>query len=280
MVLAMGREVPSPESGTLHANNLAHAMTAGSSDQSTQYAWLVGDRQPPSRSTSLEAAQTVVRRWAANEAFSRGPVATANEVVGKAQEWDSPGRMVGDEPRARASRDASAVALSFVRAQRARSGGPKQPSGPSMFAQQVQTSEQANAQAASGTNAASGQGSAPAQARASQGLSPLMEFVAYEARRQVRLGKREFRVQLNPEHLGSVELEVVLEGNELIVRMKAASETAQQVLEENIEQLARSLAEQGMTLDVEIPWRAEKRHEALSPSVAGGPGLQATAAQK
>jgi flagellar hook-length control protein FliK len=149
-----------------------------------------------------------------------------------------------------------------------------------MFAQQVQTSEQANAQAASGTNAASGQGSAPAQARASQGLSPLMEFVAYEARRQVRLGKREFRVQLNPEHLGSVELEVVLEGNELIVRMKAASETAQQVLEENIEQLARSLAEQGMTLDVEIPWRAEKRHEALSPSVAGGPGLQATAAQK
>ena len=86
-----------------------------------------------------------------------------------------------------------------------------------------------------------------------------MEFLAKEVRRNVRLGKREFRVELNPEALGSVELEVVMEDDVLTVRLKAASKPSQRILEENLGDLAEALEAIGMGLDTEVPWQAESK---------------------
>lgn len=85
-----------------------------------------------------------------------------------------------------------------------------------------------------------------------------MEFLANEVRRNVRLGKREFRVQLNPEALGSVELEMVMDGDTLTVRVKAASKLSQRILEENLGDLATALEAHGLGLDTEVPWQAER----------------------
>lgn len=91
-----------------------------------------------------------------------------------------------------------------------------------------------------------------------QVYTPLMEQIAQEARRNVRLGKREFRIQLRPAHLGSVELEVVWERDVVYVRITAASRESQKILEENIGELERALQKQGLGFEAGLPWKAPK----------------------
>lgn len=91
-----------------------------------------------------------------------------------------------------------------------------------------------------------------------QVYAPLMELIAQEARRNVRLGKREFRIQLKPAHLGSVELEVIWERDVVYVRITAASKESQKILEENIAELERALQKQGLGFEADLPWKTPR----------------------
>jgi flagellar hook-length control protein FliK len=102
-----------------------------------------------------------------------------------------------------------------------------------------------------------------AVAQAPQAHLQLMEQVAQESKRQIRLGKREFKIQLSPESLGNIELEVSVDDDGMTVRFNAASPEAQRLLEEHMGELEDVLSKQGMAVDRAQSGDATPRRNAL-----------------
>ncbi len=248
--------------GTHPASSVMRSMGA-QTDGATRsvrpgFALGTGLPQASEAGSSLEAAQAALSQRAADRAFQspRVVMEQAPRVVDVLGEGTT---RFGDTEQA--VRDAIVAREnrmhSFVRAQRVRGAAPSPVAGgagSSAGAEQATPIVGAATTSAPGTAAtASASGTTTHQT-----YTPLMEFLANEIRRNVRLGKREFRIQMNPEELGNVELEMVMDGDALSVRIKAASKPSQRILEENLGDLAKALEAVGMDLETEIPWVAER----------------------
>ncbi|MDA1191392.1 MAG: flagellar hook-length control protein FliK, partial [Candidatus Poribacteria bacterium] len=235
--------------GTLSASNAsrsmdahfqsARALTGRTTGQEDSPRFNAAFTNPVDRST-LQSAQTILSRRAAFRAFggdrSQLVDAEPNPIRQQAVE-----HLMREYAR---TQDASSA--SFVR--QSRDGRMKAPSAESASGFRSDWSDyragEHNAQAASGVNAQAAQvaqASPNTTTAAHQGYSPLIEYLAQESRKQVRLGKREFRIHMNPESMGSVDLEVVMEGNSLVLKLTAASKETQELLEEHIGELADAL---------------------------------------
>jgi len=260
MLAAAGAGAPS-QLGTHPASGVVRSMSAQTDGAalSVRQGFALGTRasQASESGSSLGAAQATLSRRAADQAFQSTRTVTdqAPRVVDMpgegATRFSDTEQSVRDAIVARQNR-----MHSFVRAQRARGTAPPPIVG---GAGSGSGAEQATPVAGAVMTAASGSApSSPSAVTTHQAYTPLMEFLANEVRRNVRLGKREFRVQLNPEALGSVELEMVMDGDTLTVRVKAASKLSQRILEENLGDLATALEAHGLGLDTEVPWQAER----------------------
>ena len=261
MLTAAGSGVPS-QLGTHPASGVVRSMSAQTDGaaMSVRQGFALGSRatQTSETGSSLQAAQATLSRRAADRAFQ-----SARPVVNQAPRAidllsDGTTRFPDTEQGVRDAIVARQNRMhSFVRAQRGRGAAPPPivgGAGSASGAEQATPVVGAVMTSASGNAAASSSGTTTHQT-----YTPLMEFLAKEVRRNVRLGKREFRVELNPEALGSVELEVVMEDDVLTVRLKAASKPSQRILEENLGDLAEALEAIGMGLDTEVPWQAESK---------------------
>jgi len=226
--------------------------------------------------SSLEAAQAALSRRAADRAFQSPRVVTGQSprVVDMLGEGTT---RFGDTEQA--VRDAIVARQnrmhSFVRAQRVRGAAPSPivgGAGSGAGAELATPIVGAVTTSAPGTAAAASSSGTTTH----QTYTPLMEFLANEIKRNVRLGKREFRILMNPEELGNVELEMVMDGDALSVRIKAASKPSQRILEENLGDLAKALEAVGMDLETEIPWVAER--ELAEAAIANANAQQSTPA--
>jgi flagellar hook-length control protein FliK len=218
---------------------------------------------------SLQGAQQAILRRAAHTAFLNENAGKSAQVVGTATVHP-----LGTEAFLReVSRSAEVGTESLVRTERSRSRtvfseAPARSASSTEWSS-VERTVHAGAQAA--TPPVTTPAPTTAMTAAPQAYAPLMEHIAQEARRQVRLGKREFRIQLNPEALGSVELEVVWDDDVLTVRFKAASEQSQRILEDHITELEQALNQQGFGMDTTLPWReTEDAESAVAGESLGG----------
>jgi hypothetical protein len=251
--------------GTLHAVGAANPLTTLPRSETAALDVASGPYAAASPSEgggpeagiqALVTARRVLSRQAASAAFAyQGTVSEAN-ARGRFL-----AREAGLEASARASREIEGAAESFVRAERLRARiSAAEPRG---SLAEWRPSDGAGQIGAAGVTppAATGSTSAPqAPSPASpQAYLPLWEYLAQETRRQVRLGKQEFRIQLYPESLGNVELEVVWEGDILRVRFRAESRETERLLRENIGDLQRALGQHGMALDAAQPWDTPQR---------------------
>ncbi len=260
MLAAAGAGGPS-QLGTHPASGVVRSMSAQTDGAalSVRQGFALDARasQASESGSSLGAAQATLSRRAADQAFrsTRTVAQQAPRVVDMpadvATRFSDTEQGVRDAIVARQNR-----MHSFVRAQRARGVAPPPIVG---GAGSGSGAEQATPVVGAVMTSATGNAAAtPSAVTTHQAYTPLMEFLANEVRRNVRLGKREFRVQLNPEALGSVELEMVMDGEALTVRLKAASKLSQRILEENLGDLATALEAHGLGLDIEVPWQAER----------------------
>jgi hypothetical protein len=261
MLAAAGAGGPT-QVGTHPASSVMRSMSAQTdgATRSVRQGFALGASVPQASEagSSLEAAQAALSRRAADRAFQSPRVVAeqAPRVVDMLGEGTA--RFGGTE---QAVRDAIVARQnrmhSFVRAQRVRGSAPSPivgGAGSGAGAEQATPIIGAVTTSAPGTAAAASSSGTTTH----QTYTPLMEFLANEIRRNVRLGKREFRILMNPEELGNVELEMVMDGDALSVRIKAASKPSQRILEENLGDLAKALEAVGMDLESEIPWVAER----------------------
>lgn len=278
MMAAAGSAGPA-QVGTHPASGVMRSMSAQTDGAaaSGRQGFALGSSPTQSSETgsSLQAAQAALSRRAADRAF-QSPRAVVNQpppaidmLSEGATRFPDTEQAVRDAIVARQNR-----MHSFVRAQRGRGTAPPPTvggAGNASGAEQATPVVGAVMTSASGTAATSSSG-----VTTHQSYTPLMEFLANEVRRNVRLGKREFRVQLNPEALGSVELEMVMDDDVLTVRLKAASKPSQRILEENLGDLAKALEAVGMGLDTDVPWQASS--EMVDAAIADAGSRQAVPA--
>jgi len=209
----------------------------------------------------LQRAQEVILRRAAQMAFAERNASAGN--VGEGGTARS--ARLDAEPLVREMvRSLDRPVESLVRAERARTRartgepGERGPSAPEWNSPE-HTSRVASQSATPPVTATAPSAAATSVAATPLAYAPMMEQIAQEARRNVRLGKREFRILLNPPHLGSVELEVVWDHDVVRVKITAASKESQKILEENVAELERALQRQGLGLDADLPWKASRR---------------------
>lgn len=235
----------------IHASSRGMASTGTTSRESAS--GILGQ-------TPLQRAQQAIQRRAAFSAFlDRSAVGESGNVPTRSET----ALRVGDSSRLarELSRSMDASVESFVRAERSRTRT-------SVASMSPRSSQQAEWESHSSTAQAGAHGATPPPAAMAappvtsatvastpQAYAPLMEYIATESRRHIKLGKREFRIQLNPESLGAVELEVVLDEDVLTVRIKAASKESQKILEDHIRELEDALNRQGIGMDADLPWK-------------------------
>ncbi|GIX07160.1 MAG: hypothetical protein KatS3mg115_1563 [Candidatus Poribacteria bacterium] len=205
------------------------------------------------RPVGLEGARWALRRRAAQAAF--GGQTRTEGLPRPLEAATGGGRPILSGPRSPEERGGREPP-SLVRQRRAIS----EPSGEGWRAwvprEEIRPYEPSHAgAAATPTPSSAGSAGSAQTTTVQQAYSPLMQMLAQEVRRQVRTGKREFRIRLEPEALGSVEMEVSIQEGELVVRLKAASPESQKLMEAHLDELEAALAEHGMRLDVELPWR-------------------------
>jgi hypothetical protein len=207
----------------------------------------------------LQRAQEAILRRAARVAFlERNATTQSAEMTGVSRQTPR----LDSEPMVREmARALDRPTESLVRAERARARvRSSEPSESGIAASEwnspEHTSRVASQSATPPVTATSPPVTSASVAATPQAYAPLMEQVAQEARRNVRLGKREFRIQLNPANLGSVQLEVVWDHDIVKVKITAASKESQKILEENVVELEQALQRQGLGFDADLPWKA------------------------
>jgi flagellar hook-length control protein FliK len=88
-----------------------------------------------------------------------------------------------------------------------------------------------------------------ATAAASIRSEALFDKVVQGARQQVLKGGGRMKITLNPPHLGSLNVDVIVQENKVHVMLRAANADVQHLLQANTEQLKASLGTQGLIAD-------------------------------
>lgn len=248
---------------------LAHASPEGAPSREATPAQAVSRVVGAARlnDSPLERAQQAIQRRAARAAFFEPNAPSPSVGMPAAPRWAA---HLDGEPLVREmARSLERPVESLVRAERARTRLRSSDSSESGAAVSEWSSPEHTSRVASQSATPPVTATQPAMTTASVAATPqahaaVMEQVAQEARRNVRLGRREFRIQLNPENLGSVELEVVWDHDVVKVKIAAASKESQKILEENIGELERALQRQGLGFDTDLPWKAAGSSDALA----------------
>lgn len=77
----------------------------------------------------------------------------------------------------------------------------------------------------------------------------MINQIVERARTMVENGKQSMKMQLQPESLGEVKLEVSVDGNSVSARFKVESKSVKQTLNSSIDQLKQSIQDIGLDID-------------------------------